>query len=139
MKFLHSMIRVKDLEKSLEFYVGKLGLKEMRRSEYPQGKFTLIYLATGPGESEIELTYNWDQKEKYSNGKNFGHFAFAVDDINDFCAQLLKNDVVILRPPRDGYMAFIKCPDGISIELLQSGGAITPVEPFISMENTGDW
>ena len=139
MKFLHSMIRVLDLEKSLDFYVNKLGLKETRRNEYPNGKFTLVYLATEPGEPEVELTYNWDEKESYSDGRNFGHLAFSVDDINEKCLSLMNAGVTILRPPRDGYMAFIKCPDGISVELLQAGAAIEPVEPFISMENTGSW
>ena len=139
MKFLHSMIRVLDLEKSLDFYVNKLGLKETRRNDYPSGKFTLVYLATEPGEPEVELTYNWDEKESYSDGRNFGHLAFSVDDINEKCLSLMNAGVTILRPPRDGYMAFIKCPDGISIELLQAGAAIEAVEPFISMENTGSW
>lgn len=133
------MIRVKDLEESLNFYIGKLGLKEIRRTDYPAGKFTLVYLATEPGESEIELTYNWERKDPYSNGKNFGHFAFGVENINDFCQELMDAGITILRPPRDGYMAFIKCPDGISIELLQRGEALEPVEPFISMENSGEW
>mgnify|MGYP000277130215 CR=1 FL=1 len=139
MKFLHSMIRVLDLDKSLDFYVNKLGLKETRRNDYPDGKFTLVYLATEPGEPEVELTYNWDEKEAYSGGRNFGHLAFRVDDINEKCLSLMNAGVTILRPPRDGYMAFIKCPDGISVELLQAGTAIEPVEPFISMENTGSW
>ncbi|WP_127714655.1 VOC family protein [Halobacteriovorax sp. HLS] len=139
MKFLHSMIRVKNLDESLDFYVNKLGLIETRRSDYPQGKFSLIYLATSPGEPEVELTHNWEQQEEYSSGRNFGHLAFEVDDINESCKTLMDKGVTILRPPRDGYMAFIKCPDGISIELLQKGGAIEPMEPFVSMENTGTW
>ena len=139
MKFLHSMIRVLDLEKSLDFYVNKLGLKEIRRTEYPSGKFTLVYLATEEGESEVELTHNWDETEIYPSGKNFGHLAFSVDDINKTCKDLMDCGVTILRPPRDGHMAFIKCPDGISIELLQKGVVLAPVEPFISMKNTGTW
>lgn len=133
------MIRVLDLEKSLDFYVNKLGLVETRRNDYPAGKFTLVYLATHEGAPEVELTHNWDETESYSNGKNFGHLAFGVSNINETCKRLLDDGVTILRPPRDGYMAFIKCPDGISIELLQEGGAIDPVEPFKSMENTGSW
>lgn len=139
MKFLHSMIRVLDLEKSLDFYVNKLGLKEIRRTDYPSGKFTLVYLATEEGEAEVELTHNWDGTEAYSDGKNFGHLAFGVANINETCTSLMNSGVTILRPPRDGYMAFIKCPDGISVELLQEGQALEPVEPFISMENSGTW
>jgi lactoylglutathione lyase len=133
------MIRVIDLEKSLDFYVNKLGLIETRRNDYPAGKFSLIYLATRPGEPEVELTHNWNETSAYSDGKNFGHLAFSVDDINSKCKELMEAGVTILRPPRDGYMAFIKCPDGISIELLQAGEPMEPVEPFISMENTGSW
>lgn len=139
MKYLHAMIRVLDLEKSLDFYVNKLGLKEIRRNDYPAGKFTLVYLATEKGEPEVELTYNWEQEEGYTNGRNFGHLAFRVDDINKKCLELMDSGVKILRPPRDGYMAFIKCPDGISIELLQAGEAMEPIEPFSSMENFGSW
>lgn len=139
MKFLHSMIRVLDLDKSLDFYVNKLGLKEIRRNDYPAGKFTLVYLATEKGEAEVELTHNWDEKEAYSNGRNFGHLAFRVDNINEKCLELMNAGVTILRPPRDGYMAFIKCPDGISIELLQADKPLEPVEPFKSMENSGSW
>ncbi|MBO9488802.1 VOC family protein [Endozoicomonas sp. G2_1] len=139
MKYLHAMIRVQDVDKSLDFYVNKLGLTEIRRKDYPQGKFTLIYLATAEGEAEIELTHNWDQTEAYSQGKNFGHFAFSVENIYQLCQQLQDSGVVINRPPRCGHMAFVKCPDGISIELLQAGEPLPPQEPWLSMENTGSW
>lgn len=139
MKFLHSMIRVLDLEKSMDFYVNKLGLKEIRRTDYPDGKFTLVYLATEEGEAEVELTHNWGETESYSVGRNFGHLAFRVDNINEKCLELMNSGVTILRPPRDGYMAFIKCPDGISIELLQAGSPMEAIEPFVSMENSGSW
>ena len=139
MKFLHSMVRVSDLEKSLHFYCDLLGLKEIRRNDYEKGRFSLIFLATQEGEAEIELTHNWDSKEDYGNAKNFGHLAFRVENIYDKCKFLQDNGVVVNRPPRDGYMAFIKSPDGISIELLQEGKALSPQEPWASMENTGDW
>lgn len=139
MKFLHTMLRVKDLDRALDFYVGKLGLKEIRRKEVPQGKFTLVFLATAPGEPEIELTYNWDQKEEYSEGRNFGHLAFLVDDIYATCDNLQKSGVTINRPPRDGYMAFIRSPDGQSVELLQKGEALPPQAPWNDMQNTGAW
>lgn len=133
------MLRVKDLDRALDFYVGKLGLKEIRRKEVPQGKFTLVFLATAPGEPEIELTYNWDQKEEYSEGRNFGHLAFLVDDIYATCDNLQKSGVTINRPPRDGYMAFIRSPDGQSVELLQKGEALPPQAPWNDMQNTGAW
>ncbi|MCO4794842.1 MAG: VOC family protein [Bacteriovoracaceae bacterium] len=139
MKYLHTMIRVKDLEKALDFFVNKLGLIETRRHEVPEGKFTLIFLATEKGEPEVELTWNWDQKDDYTSGRNFGHLAYAVDDIHKICSELMDKGVEILRPPRDGRMAFIKSPDGISVELLQKGESLTPIEPWISMENTGSW
>lgn len=139
MKFLHSMIRVKDLDKSLEFFVDKLGLVETRRNDYPDSKFSLIFLATAKGEPEIELTHNWGSTEEYSQGRNFGHLAFEVDDIYSKCNSLQKSGVEILRPPRDGYMAFIKSPDGISVELLQKGNRLEPAEPWISMDNKGSW
>lgn len=139
MKFLHTMLRVKDLDRALDFYVGKLGLKEIRRKEVPQGKFTLVFLATAPGEPEIELTYNWDQTEEYSEGRNFGHLAFLVDDIYATCDKLQKSGVTINRPPRDGYMAFIRSPDGQSVELLQKGEALPPQAPWNDMQNTGAW
>jgi lactoylglutathione lyase len=139
MKYLHTMIRVKNLDRALDFFVNKLGLVETRRHEVPEGKFTLIFLATSPGEPEVELTYNWDQEEEYTFGRNFGHLAYAVDDINKKCSDLMEKGVEILRPPRDGRMAFIKSPDNISVELLQKGEALTPCEPWISMENKGSW
>ena len=139
MKFLHSMIRVQDLDASLDFYVNKLGLIEVRRKDVPEGKFTLIFLAAKAGEAEIELTYNWDSEEVYDNGRNFGHLAFEVDDIYKTCQHLQNSGVVINRPPRCGHMAFVKSPDNISIELLQKGGALTPQEPWKSMENVGSW
>ncbi len=144
MKYLHTMIRVKDLDRALDFFVDKLGLIETRRHEVPEGKFTLVFLATEKSESkslmpEIELTYNWEQEEEYSFGRNFGHLAYEVDDIHQKCAELIEKGVEILRPPRDGRMAFIKSPDNISVELLQKGEALTPCEPWISMENKGSW
>ncbi|WP_308909241.1 VOC family protein [Pseudokordiimonas caeni] len=139
MKFLHTMVRVTDLDASLEFYVNQLGLVEVSRKEVPAGRFTLVYLAA-PGDTggEIELTYNWDPEE-YTGGRNFGHVAFAVDDIYEKCAALAKGGVTINRPPRDGYMAFVRSPDGISVELLQKGGPLPPQEPWASMPNTGTW
>lgn len=139
MKFLHSMIRVTDLEQSIDFYVNKLGLIETRRHDVPKGKFTLIFLAAAIGEAEIELTYNWGSEESYDNGRNFGHLAFEVDDIYQTCQQLQNNGVIINRPPRCGKMAFVKSPDNISIELLQKGEALAPQEPWLSMKNTGSW
>lgn len=139
MKFLHTMVRVHSLDESLDFYINKLGLVETNRVEVPQGKFTLIFLATEIGGPEIELTYNWGSEEQYTTGRNFGHLAFEVDDIYHSCQQLLDSGVIINRPPRDGHMAFVKSPDGISIELLQKGGSLTPQEPWLSMENTGNW
>ncbi len=133
------MVRVLDLEASLKFYCEDLGLIETRRSDYEQGRFSLIYLATAKGEPEVELTYNWDQKEGYDNGRNFGHLAFSVENIYETCQKLIDSGVTINRPPRDGWMAFIKSPDGISVELLQEGEALNPCEPWVSMENTGDW
>jgi lactoylglutathione lyase len=138
-RFLHSMVRVLDLEKSLDFFVNKLGLREMHRSVHDAGRFTLVYLATGPGEPMIELTYNWDQKNAYSDGRNFGHLAFEVDDIYALCASLQDSGVKILRPPRDGRMAFVRTPDEISIELLQKGGALPKKEPWASMPSQGEW
>jgi lactoylglutathione lyase len=139
MKYLHTMVRVSDLDKSLDFYVNKLGLKEVRRMDNAQGRFTLVYLA-GPEDehAEIELTYNWDP-EPYNEGRHFGHLAFQVDDIYATCEKLMKNGVTINRPPRDGYMAFIRSPDNISIELLQKGKPLPKQEPWASMPNTGKW
>jgi len=139
MKFLHSMIRVHDLDKSLDFYINKLGLIETNRYDVPEGKFTLIFLATAKGEAEIELTHNWGSNEEYSTGRNFGHLAFEVEDIYHTCQQLQDAGVVINRPPRCGRMAFVKSPDNISIELLQKGDALAPQEPWLSMQNTGSW
>ncbi|MBU3918055.1 VOC family protein [bacterium] len=139
MRFLHTMIRVLDLDKSLDFFVNKLGLIETRRHEVPEGKFTLIFLVAAPGEPEIELTYNWDQKEAYSEGRNFGHLAFSVENIYEYCDKLQNQGIVINRPPRDGRMAFIRSPDNISIEILQEGKSLKPIEPWISMPNQGKW
>lgn len=139
MKFLHTMIRVNDLEKSLDFYINKLGLIEIRRHDVPEGKFTLIFLATAKGEAEIELTHNWGSKEEYTTGRNFGHLAFEVEDIYQTCQQLQASGVIINRPPRCGKMAFIKSPDNVSIELLQKGAALAPQEPWSSMENISSW
>lgn len=139
MRYIHTMVRVLNLEIALDFYINKLGLKEIRRHEHKQGRFTLIFLATGPNEPTIELTYNWDQTEPYSVGRNFGHLAYEVDNIYSFCEQLQDKGVTILRPPRDGHMAFIRSPDNISIELLQKGEALAPQEPWVSMKNVGEW
>lgn len=139
MKFLHTMVRVDNLEESLDFYINKLGLIETKRKDVPEGKFTLIFLATEQGAPEIELTHNWGSTEEYGSGRNFGHLAFEVEDIYGLCEKLQASGVVINRPPRCGHMAFIKSPDGISIELLQKGEQLTPQEPWLSMENTGSW
>ena len=139
MKFLHSMIRVRNVEESLHFFCEGLGLQEIRRKESPEGRFTLIFLATAPGEPEVELTYNWDVPETYGSARNFGHLAFAVKDIYEACARLQRLGVTILRPPRDGRMAFVRSPDQISVELLQDGPALAPAEPWLSMANTGTW
>ena len=138
MKLLHTMIRVLDVDASLNFYCNLLGLKEVRRHDEPKGKFSLIYLAAEEGGHEIELTHNWDETEPYSSGRNFGHIALRVDDIYQVCQKLMDAGVTINRPPRCGHMAFIKCPDGISIELLQDG-RLPPQEPWLSMKNTGSW
>jgi lactoylglutathione lyase len=139
MQYLHAMVRVRDLGESLNFYVNLLGLKEIRRSEYPEGRFTLLYLATAEGQPEVELTYNWDALDTYGDARNFGHLAFAVDDIYALCTTLQAGGVTIRRPPRDGRMAFAKSPDGISIELLQRGQPLPPAEPWVSMPNVGTW
>ena len=139
MKYLHTMVRVSDLKKSLDFYCGKLGLQELDRYESEKGRFTLVFLAApGDKDAQIELTYNWDP-EDYGEGRNFGHLAYAVDNIYEVCQRLMDINVTINRPPHDGYMAFIRSPDNISIELLQKGEALTPAEPWISMGNTGHW
>lgn len=139
MEFLHTMIRVKDLDRALDFFCTHLGLKEVRRKEIEAGRFTLVFLRGENSEAEVELTYNWDQEEEYSFGRNFGHLAFRVDDIYATCEKLQSAGITINRPPRDGHMAFVKSPDNISIELLQKGDALAPKEPWASMENTGSW
>ncbi len=140
MRFLHTMVRVSDLDASLRFYCDLLGLKETRRKDVPAGRFTLVFLAAPENpDVEIELTYNWDEAD-YSQGcRNFGHLAFRVEDIYALCQRLMDAGVIINRPPRDGHMAFVKSPDGISIELLQKGDPLPPQEPWVSMENTGSW
>ena len=139
MKFWHTMIRIQNLEAALDFFVNKLGLIEIRRSENPAGKYTNIFVATEEGEPSLELTYNWDQEEPYSVGRNFGHVAYSVKNIYDYCEGLQQKGVQILRPPRDGKMAFIRSPDQISVELLQEGEALPPQEPWLSMPNQGEW
>ena len=139
MKYLHTMVRVSDLEKSVNFYVNLLGLKEIKRTEVPKGRFTLVFIAApGDEDAQIELTYNWDP-EPYGEGRNFGHLAYAVDDIYATCQHLMENGITINRPPRDGHMAFVRSPDNISIELLQRGTPLPPTEPWLSMPNTGKW
>ena len=139
MKYLHTMVRVTDIDASLDFYCNKLGLTELRRHENEQGRFTLVFLAApGDEEAQVELTYNWDPEE-YGEGRNFGHLAYQVDDIYALCQKLMDGDVTISRPPRDGRMAFVRSPDNISIELLQKGDALPPQEPWLSMENSGSW
>jgi len=138
-KYLHTMVRVADLDASLRFFRDALGLVEMRRQEYPQGRYTLVFLAAPGDESaQIELTFNWDP-ETFTGGRNFGHLAYAVDDIYAACARLKDHGVTINRPPRDGRMAFVRSPDQISIELLQRGEPRAPAEPWMSMPNTGSW
>ena len=146
MRFLHTMVRIRDIDESLDFYCNKLGLVEMRRRDVPEGRFTLIFLAApkDKGRSqeanapELELTFNWDS-EAYDTGRSFGHLAYKVDNIYDCCQRLMDAGVTINRPPRDGRMAFVKSPDNISVELLQEGDALPPSEPWASMENTGTW
>lgn len=139
MKYLHTMVRVTDLDKSLDFYCDKLGLREIRRKEVEAGRFTLVFLAApGDEDAQVELTWNWDP-EDYGEGRNFGHLAYAVDDIYETCQRLMDAGVTINRPPRDGYMAFVRSPDNISIELLQRGEPLSPAEPWESMPNTGAW
>jgi lactoylglutathione lyase len=139
MKYLHTMVRVADVGRSLRFYCDALGLHEVRRYESQQGRFTLIYLAApGDEDAQVELTYNWDPEE-YGIGRAFGHLAYQVDDIYAACQRLVDHGVTILRPPRDGHMAFVRSPDDISIELLQKGAALPKAEPWASMKNTGTW
>ena len=150
MKYLHTMVRITNIEESLDFYCNKLGMIEVNRHESEAGRFTLIFLASSNDAASainkqsterapcLELTYNWDPEE-YDGGRNFGHLAYAVDNIHEFCQELMDKGVTINRPPRDGRMAFIRSPDNISIEFLQKGEALEPAEPWISMENTGEW
>jgi lactoylglutathione lyase len=139
MKYLHTMVRITDIEQSLRFYRDGLGLEEIRRSENEKGRFTLIFLAPkGQPETPVELTYNWDP-EAYTGGRNFGHLAYEVDDIYAFCAHMQALGYTINRPPRDGRMAFVRSPDNISVEILQAGAALAPAEPWTSMPNTGAW
>jgi lactoylglutathione lyase len=139
MKYLHTMVRVTDIEASLRFYCAALGLEELKRNEYPQGRFTLVFLAApGDDAAQVELTYNWDPQE-YGAGRNFGHLAYEVDDIYAACRRLQDHGVTILRPPRDGHMAFVRSPDNVSVELLQKGASLAPAEPWKSMPNTGVW
>ncbi|MFU8815014.1 MAG: VOC family protein [Pseudomonadales bacterium] len=139
MKYLHTMVRVSDLDASLDFYCDKLGLEELRRQDSPQGRFTLVFLAApGDASAQVELTHNWDPEE-YGGGRNFGHLAYAVDDIYAACQRLMDGGVTINRPPRDGRMAFVRSPDGISIELLQTGAALPPAAPWKDMPNVGVW
>ena len=139
MKYLHTMVRVTDLEASLAFYRDALGLEVIRQREYPQGRFTLVYLAApGDSDAQLELTYNWDP-EVYTGGRNFGHVAYEVNDIYALCQRLQEHGVTINRPPRDGHMAFVRSPDNISVELLQKGEPLAPAEPWASMANTGSW
>jgi len=146
MRYLHAMVRVKDLDASMRFYRDLLGLVETRRADYEAGRFTLVYLAAPADKDraeaekspEVELTYNWDDQD-YDGGRNFGHLAFQVDDIYAACQRLMDGGVVVNRPPRDGHMAFVRSPDGISIELLQAGERLAPAEPWASMPNVGAW
>ena len=139
MKYLHTMVRVTDLDESLAFYCDKLGLREVRRKEVEAGRFTLVFLAApGDEDAQVELTYNWDP-EKYGEGRNFGHLAYQVDNIYETCQRLMDAGVTINRPPRDGFMAFVRSPDNISVELLQKGDRLPPQEPWASMENAGTW
>jgi lactoylglutathione lyase len=140
MKYLHTMLRVSDIESSINFYCDALGLSEVRRVEVEQGRFTLIFLAAlGDESSQIELTYNWDGDDLGQGSRNFGHLAYRVEDIYETCSRLKDSGVTINRPPRDGYMAFVKSPDNVSIELLQKGSPLEPEEPWVSMENVGEW
>ena len=139
MKYLHTMVRVTDVEASLNFYRDALGLEVIRRRDFPQGRYTLVFLAApGDTDAQVELTWNWDP-EVYTGGRNFGHLAYAVEDLYATCRRLQEHGVAILRPPRDGHMAFVRSPDNISIELLQAGEALAPAEPWRSMPNVGSW
>lgn len=139
MKYLHTMVRVNDVDASLKFYCNALGLEELNRYDSKAGRFSLIFLAApGDSQAQVELTHNWDP-EPLAGGRNFGHLAYQVEDIYQACQKLADNDVTINRPPRDGRMAFVRSPDGVSVELLQAGDALEPAEPWLSMENTGEW
>jgi lactoylglutathione lyase len=139
MKYLHTMVRVTDIEQSLRFYRDALGLKELSRKDYPQGRYTLVFLAApGDEEAQVELTHNWD-REEYAGGRNFGHLAYAVEDIYAACKRLMDHGVTINRPPRDGRMAFVRSPENVSIELLQKGAALAPAAPWTAMQNVGKW
>lgn len=138
MRYLHAMLRVLDVDATLRFF-KVLGLRELRRRDVPAGRFTLIFLATEEGAPEVELTHNWDETEAYAGGRNFGHLAFEVDDIYGVCSRLADAGVTIARPPRDGRMAFVRSPDGISIELLQRGDALPAAQPWVSAPNIGSW
>ena len=141
MKYLHTMVRVKDIDESLDFYCNKLGLKEIKRKESKEGRFTLVFLGAENSDEDtglLELTYNWDSEE-YLGGRSFGHLAYRVKNVYATCQKLMDNGVTINRPPRDGYMAFVKSPDGISIEILQEGDHLSVQEPWLSMENIGTW
>lgn len=139
LKFLHTMLRVYDLDKALTFFVDQLGLQILRRSDYEKGRFSLVFLGPAPDQPIVELTWNWDQDQAYPQGRFFGHLAFEVEDIYATCARLQAQGVTIHRPPRDGRMAFIKSPDGHSVELLQAGGALPQAEPWVSAPNIGEW
>jgi lactoylglutathione lyase len=140
MKYLHTMVRVHDIDASLDFYCDKLGLQENRRYENEQGRFTLVFLsAPGDESAQVELTYNWDADELGDGNRNFGHLAYAVDNIYETCQRLMDGGVIISRPPRDGRMAFVRSPDNISIEILQNGDSLAPEEPWLSMDNVGEW
>ena len=140
MKYLHTMVRVKDIDASMDFYCKHLGLEEQRRVDVEQGRFSLVFLgAKGNPDSQVELTYNWDGDTLGEGSRNFGHLAYAVPNIYEACQRLMDGGVTINRPPRDGYMAFVRSPDNISIELLQNGPALDPAEPWLSMANTGHW
>ena len=139
MKYLHTMVRVTDLDASLKFYCEHLGLEELNRVDVESGRFTLVFLAApGDSEAQVELTHNWDP-DQYTGGRNFGHLAYQVDDIYTACQKLMDAGITINRPPRDGHMAFVRSPDGISIEILQKDGSLEPAEPWATMENTGSW
>jgi lactoylglutathione lyase len=139
MRYLHTMVRVRDLPAALRFFCDGLGLKEIRRRDHEKGRFTLVFLGDAPDGPQIELTHNWDQAEPYTHGRNFGHVAYEVDDIYAACQRFVDLGYTISRPPRDGHMAFVRSPDLVSVELLQKGESLAPKEPWASMANTGEW